>query len=53
MAVGGCGTFKCTGKLGVGEGGGRYDLNDCSHQYINVHPPHIFPDDERSLNYRH
>ena len=28
MAVGDCGTFKCTEKLGAGEGGGRYDLND-------------------------
>ena len=54
MAVGGCGTIKCTEKLGAGEGGGaRYDLNDRSHQFINVHPPHMFPADERSLNYRH
>ena len=49
MDVGGCGTFKCTEKL---EGGGRYDLNGRSHQFINAHPPHMFPA-ERSLNYRH
>ena len=53
MAVGGRGTFKCTDKLGVGEGDARYDLNDRSHQFINVHPPHMFPADERSLNYLH
>ena len=51
MAVGGCVAFKCTEKLG--EGSGRYDLNYRSHQYINVHPPHMFPAIERSLNYRH
>ena len=38
---------------GGGGGGGRYDLNDRSHQFINVHPPHMFPADARSLNYRH
>ena len=53
MAVGGCGTFKCTGELGVGEEGGRYDLNNRSHQYINAHPPQMLPADERSLNYWH
>ena len=48
MDVGGCGTFKCTEKLGAGE-----RVADTSHQFINVHPPHMFPADERLLNYGH
>ena len=54
MAVGVCGTFKCTEKLWAGGGGGgRYDLNDRSHQLIIVHPSHMFTAVERSPNYRH
>ena len=33
-------------EAGGGGGGARYDLNDRS-QFINVHPLHMFPADER------
>ena len=40
-------------EAGGGEVGGRYDLIYRSHQFINLQPPHMFPANERSHDYRH